>query len=49
MTSVKPLKKFLKSQRLKCFGHIERMSKEEAPAMSIKISVKDKKKGRPKT
>ena len=38
MTGVKPLKKFLKNQRLRWFGHIERMSKEKAPAMEFRTT-----------
>ena len=44
MTGVKPLKKFLKSQRLRWFGYVEKMSKEKALAMAMKIMMKDKKK-----
>ena len=48
MTAVEPLKKFLRSQRLRWFGDVERMSKEKAPAMAMKIMMRGKKNGRPK-
>ena len=44
MTGVEPLKKFLKSQRLRWFGYVKKMSKEKALAMAMKIMMKDKKK-----
>ena len=44
MTGVKPLKEFLKSQRLRWFQHIKQTRKEKAPAMAMTIMVEGKKK-----
>ena len=49
MTVVETLKEFLRSQRLRWFVHIKNMSKEKAPAMAMKLTVKDKKKKDQKT
>ena len=43
MTDVKPLKEFLRNQRLRWFEDIERMSKKKSPAMAMKIMMKGKK------
>ena len=39
---------FLRNQRLRWFGHVERMSREKAPAMALDMKVNGKKIGRPK-
>ena len=41
MTNVEPLKKLLKSQKLRWFEHVDKMSKEKA--IAIKIMIKSKK------
>ena len=48
MIDVEQLKEFLRSLKLKWFEHVERMSKEKAPAMAMKLMLKDKKRGRSK-
>ena len=40
MNGVKPMNKLLRSQRLRWFGYVERMSKEKALAIVMKITVK---------
>ena len=44
MTSVEPLKQFLRSYRLRWFGHVERKNNEKAPAMAMKIMKGKKRK-----
>ena len=44
MTGFEPLKKFLRNQRPKWFGHIEHISKKKPLAMTMTIIVKGKKK-----
>ena len=41
-TGVEPLKEILRSQNLRCSGHVQRMNKEKATALAMKI-IKDKK------
>ena len=48
MTGLEPFKEFLRSQRLRWFGHNKKMRNEKASAMTVKIMVKCKKKQRPK-
>ena len=43
MTGIEPLKKFLRSQKLRWLGHIERMRKK-SPVMAMKIIMKSEKK-----
>ena len=49
MTGVKPLKELLRILSLKWLGQFERMSKEKAPEVAMKIAMKGKKKEKPKT
>ena len=48
MTGVEKIEEFLRSQRLRWFGHLERMSEERAPVKAMKFTVDGRKKGRPK-
>jgi hypothetical protein len=48
MTGVEKIEEFLRSQRLRWFGHVERMSEERAPVMARSVTVDGRKKGRPK-
>ena len=48
LTGVETLEEYLRSQRLRWFGHVQRMSGEKAPVKAGEISVDGKKVGRPK-
>ena len=43
VTGVQPLKEFLRSQKLRWFGHVEWMSKEKAAVLAMTITLKGKK------
>ena len=48
MTGVEKIEEFLRSQRLRWLGHVERMSDEKAPVKAMKMTVDGVKRGRPK-
>jgi len=48
MTGVEKIEEFLRDQRLRWFGHVERMSEERAPVKAMRVAVDGKKRGRPK-
>ena len=48
MTGVEKIEEFLRSQRLRWFGRVERVTEERVPVMKMKIVLDGVKKGRPK-
>ena len=48
MTCVERLEEFLREQRLRWLGHVERMDEERGPVKALKLEVDGTKKGRPK-
>jgi len=45
---VEKIEEFLRDQRLRWFGHVERMEEERVPVQAMKTAVDSSKKGRPK-
>ena len=48
MTGVERLEEFLREQRLRWLGHVERMDEERGPVKALHLKVDETKKGRPK-
>ena len=47
MVGVEKLKVFLREQKLRGFGHVERMDEERGPVKALHLEVDETKKGRP--